>query len=259
MPKSVLSTTTASTASTVLGAVKWRARDIVHKLRSRLQFQQQKLHFRRLFREKTMGDAFAEIYRTNSWGSIEGSEFFSGDGSREEFAAPYTKWVNDFVKKCGLRHIVDLGCGDFRVGKLLDTSMAMYTGVDVAPNVVRYNTEHFGKPGVEFRCLNIIENGLPQGDMALIRQVLQHLSNNQVSQVLRNCSKYPYVVVTEDVYAGKDARPNLDKEAGWDTRLLHKSGIFVDLPPFNYGVRVVMEIPYAGTNLLRTVLIENKA
>jgi hypothetical protein len=204
-----------------------------------------------------MGDAFSEIYSRKAWGAGTGEEFYSGAGSRGKFAEIYADWVNHFVVEKGLHHIVDLGCGDFGVGRLLKTSDSVrYTGLDVVADLIRHNQERFQNAHVEFRCANIVEDELPDGDLCLIRQVLQHLSNKQISKVVAACSRYRYILVTEDVWVGEKARPNLDKPAGWDTRIRERSGVYLDLPPFNLPARTVFEIPDSSTNALRTMLLE---
>lgn len=159
----------------------------------------------------------------------------------------------------GIRHIVDLGCGDFRVGRLLKLSPAVrYTGIDVVPELIQFNQEHFRTASVDFRTANIIEDPLPNGGLCLIRQVLQHMSNQQIAKVIASCSRYRYVLITEDLYAGPDLRPNLENPGGWDTRTYEKSGVFLDLPPFNLPLRTVLEISGVGAvpTILRTALLE---
>ena len=99
----------------------------------------------------------------------------------------------------------------------------------------------------------------PDGDLCLIRQVLQHLSNKQISQVLANCGKFPYLVITEDVYNGPNVRPNLDIMHGPDNRLHRRSGVFLDRAPFSLRMQNVVEISCPEFNsVIRTCLIEGK-
>lgn len=231
----------------------------IWKLRGRLRFWRAQRRFGKRSRNMPMQELFAEIYRTNAWGNAPGEKFFSGAGSIADFAARYAAWVNRFVAEHHLRRIVDLGCGDFRVGRLLETSGGVhYTGLDIVPDVIRYNQEHFGSANVSFRCANILEDELPEGDLCLIRQVLQHLSNDQVAAVLARCSQYRYVVITEDVYTGAAAAaPNLDKPHGWDTRTCSRSGLYLELPPFSLPASKVLDIRFSAESTLRTVLLHN--
>jgi hypothetical protein len=143
-------------------------------------------------------------------------------------------WLNHFVLDQAVHQIIDR-IWRFSGGQVAEYVMGNvhYTGIDVVNDVVRYNCEHFEDTNIKFQCANNIEDELPGGDLFLIRQMLQHLSNGQIARVLKACSKYCYVRVTEGVYAGHKARPNLDKPVGWDTRIYARSSVFLDLPPFN--------------------------
>jgi SAM-dependent methyltransferase len=216
---------------------------------------------RREFASLSVADAFSETYRRQLWGKADGEEFCSGDGSSERFSALYVDLVSRFVRERNISCIVDLGCGDFRVGRLLCAATGIsYIGVDVVPDLIAYNSSRFGRNGIEFRCASIVQDELPPGGLCLIRQVLQHLSNAEILRVLDQCSKYPYLMVTEDVYAAPRVRPNLDHVHGPDNRLHKRSGVFLDLPPFELKAQKVLEIPCPETSsVISTVLIAGSA
>ena len=205
----------------------------------------------------SVAEAFSQTYRRKLWGQKEGEEFFSGGGSLERFAIPYADWTLKFIAETGIRSIVDLGCGDFRVGRrICEGSGIRYTGIDVVPDLIAYNQSKYGGDGVEFKCANIIEDDIPQGDLCLIRQVLQHLTNGQIAKVLANCSKFPYLLITEDVYRGPGLRPNLDIQHGPCNRLFDRSGVYLDLPPYSRKLEHVLEVMCPETDsVLRTSLI----
>ena len=205
-----------------------------------------------------VADAFSEIYRTKLWGAPEGHDFFSGGGSGLPFATQYVDEVVRFIADHQIRTFVDLGCGDFQVGRLVcAASDVHYIGVDIVPDLIAYNQSHFGGPQVQFRCANLIEDQLPDGEFCVIRQVLQHLSNAQIQRVLAKCTKYPYLWVTEGLYLGRGSRPNLDIPHGPDIRATFNSGVFLDQPPFNFKTTTILEIPSAADQtVIRTVQLE---
>jgi SAM-dependent methyltransferase len=208
-----------------------------------------------------VADCFSEIYRTKLWGEAEGGDFFSGGGSEALFAVPYVKQVQRFVAEHQIRIVVDLGCGDFRVGRLLCAQSDLrYVGVDVVPDLIFYNRAHFGGPRVEFRCANLIADELPDGELCLIRQVLQHLTNAEILRALAKCAKYRFVLVTEELFTKRGWRPNLDISHGPDNRASDNSGVFLDLSPFNFKTTTILEIPIPGDeSVIRTVLVEGLA
>jgi SAM-dependent methyltransferase len=208
---------------------------------------------RKEYGELSVADAFTRIYRQKMWGNPVNEKFFSGGGSLEHFGGPYAEAVNRFIAERGIKTVVDLGCGDFRIGRrICEANQIRYIGVDIVPDLIAHNTSKFAGNGIEFKCVNIIDGQLPDGQLCLIRQVLQHMSNGGIAGVLANCSKFPFLLVTEDVYSGKDMQPNLDVKHGPDNRLFRKSGVYLDLPPFNLKTEKILEIPCLETHSIIT-------
>ena len=118
-----------------------------------------------------------------------------------------------------------------------------------------YASEH-----VKFMCLDIVEDSLPDGDMCLIRQVLQHLSNDDVKKVLAKLKKYRYALITEHVTAKAYAYSfNADISTGNYIRVNLLSGLYLDEAPFSIPCEVILRIPYDGngTSELVTYLVKN--
>lgn len=186
---------------------------------------------------------FSDIYKTNTWGSNGTAQFYSGSGSDEKYASPYVSIVVNFIKQHGVKQVVDLGCGDFRIGKaIVDATGVDYTGVDVVDELVDYNNKTFGTKNIRFKSLNIVRNALPQGDLCLIRQVLQHLSNQDIAAVLKKTAKFKHLIVTEHLPNLEHPVPNLDKFPDGDIRYSKGSGIYLDLPPFNRTVKELLRV-----------------
>jgi SAM-dependent methyltransferase len=191
---------------------------------------------------------FSEIYRHNMWGGTPG-EFYSGAGSDEKYSAPFAQLVNEFVAKNRVESIVDLGCGDYRTGRLIARPGVSYLGVDVVEALIRRNNELFGNRNVSFQCIDIIQAELPKADLCILRQVLQHLSNVQIKKILaRLGSSYRWAIVGE--HHPSPARlqaVNLDRPARFDTRVESDSGVFLEQPPFalpNVTVLARLPLPY---------------
>ena len=210
-------------------------------------------------RGKSTAEVFTEIYAKNKWG-IGPDKYCSGDGSVEEIALPYCDYINQYLSANypdGVT-IVDLGCGDFRVGQHLLGENRKYIGVDIVSGLVDSLRERYASEEVTFVCLNIIEDTLPDGDVCLVRQVLQHLSNAQITDVLKALGKYKVVFITEH-YPVDDSGlvPNKDKPHGEDIRLYDNSAVYLDKPPFGLaGVDCILTIPHAEWGELRTFRIE---
>jgi Methyltransferase domain len=185
---------------------------------------------------KSVEQVFTEIYAEKKW--APGSRGFdSGAGSSDQrILSVYVNAVRGWLEKIGSKNltIVDLGCGDFRVGKQLVDLCGHYMGVDIVKPLIERLVKNFGSSNVEFLHRNILEDGLPDGDVCFLRQVLQHLSNDEIQTILSRVQKYRWTVVTEHHPSTAFFRaPNLDKPHGADIRLFDGSGVFLEQPPFN--------------------------
>jgi len=105
------------------------------------------------------------------------------------------------------------------------------------------------------QVVDIASDPLPPGDVVLIRQVLQHLSNADIAAALAKISAYEYAVITEHVPAAGPFKPNIDKPSGAEIRLSLQSGIVLTEPPFSLrpvSQDVLCEVP-AFAGVIRTV------
>jgi hypothetical protein len=206
------------------------------------------------YRSGTPADIFSAIYRDGIWGS--GDDFMSGAGSHDPaLVEPYINAVRAFAQASGEQLVaVDLGCGDFAVGKHLVSSFAAYKACDVVPALIERNRAKFTEPALSFAVVDLIADSLPSGDVAMLRQVLQHLSNDQVAQILPKLAAYKYVIVTEHIPNG-DFTPNLDKIAGPHTRLASCSGLVLNSDPFHFERhgKVICRIADRGSIIETTV------
>jgi len=205
-------------------------------------------------REETMSaeEVFTDIYSNNRWGGSPGS-FCSGSGSHEvSIVSPYVARVRQELDRLGAasKSVVDLGCGDFSIGRQLAPVCGQYIGVDIVRPLIEYNLNTYGAPHVTFRHADMITDELPDGDICMVRQVLQHLSNTEILAVLPKLFKYQWCIITEHhPSTGRLTRPNTDKPHGGDIRVSRGSGVYLELPPFNVPTnqyRLLLEAPGAG-------------
>ncbi len=186
--------------------------------------------------------AMSQIYEKNLWGGNP-AEFYSGEGSHDpHIVTPYINIISDFLQSFDEPITVcDLGCGDFNIGKELVEFAAHYHAIDIVPALIERNKTLFNTENLSFHCLDVAVDELPSGDCALVRQVLQHLSNQEVQQILDKLSRYRYVIITEHIPSG-DFEPNKDKISGQGIRLKQNSGIDVLAQPFYWKVKDVNEL-----------------
>lgn len=181
--------------------------------------------------------AMTQIYDMNLWGG-EHHDFYSGEGSHNpEIVEPYVNVVISFLKSFETPiSICDLGCGDFNIGKKIVQYTKKYVAVDIVENLILRNKTRFKIDNLEFQCLDIATDELPSADCVIIRQVLQHLSNVEVQNVLQKFTNYKYVILTEHIPDGTFI-PNKDIISGQGIRLKKKSGLDVLALPFNFQIK----------------------
>lgn len=181
--------------------------------------------------------AMEQVYEMNLWGG-ERAEFYSGEGShRPEIVNPYIAAVTSFLTSFkNPLTVCDLGCGDFNVGKELVKYTKKYVAVDIVPSLIARNKEKFKAPNLEFHCLDIATADLPAGDCAILRQVLQHLSNAEIQNIVKKLAAYKYVILTEHLPKGNFI-PNKDIISGQGNRLKVQSGVNLLATPFNFKVQ----------------------
>ncbi|EAR03000.1 class I SAM-dependent methyltransferase [Maribacter sp. HTCC2170] len=181
--------------------------------------------------------AMEQVYEMKLWGDNK-SDFYSGEGSHSsELVNPYIQVLTTFLT--AFEHpivVCDLGCGDFNVGKALVKHTKKYVAIDIVPDLIEHNKEKFKKENLEFHCLDISTDNLPKADCAIVRQVLQHLSNAEVQRIIKKLTYFKYVVLTEHVPQG-DFEPNKDIISGQGTRLKKRSGINLLAPPFYLNIK----------------------
>jgi hypothetical protein len=186
--------------------------------------------------------AMEQIYEKHLWGGIN-VDFYSGEGSHNtKLVDPYIEVITNFLKSFESPiSVCDLGCGDFNIGQQLVPFTNSYRGVDIVPALIERNKKKYTIDNLSFLCLDLAKDELPQGDCALVRQVLQHLSNDEVNKILQKLCKFQYVIITEHLPLGT-FEPNIDIISGQGIRIKYKSGLDVLAPPFEWKVRECKEL-----------------
>ena len=203
-------------------------------------------------------EAMEQVYAMNLWGKGE-SAFYSGNGSHDEvLVKPYIEVVRNFLKAHHNKlSVCDFGCGDFNIGRKLLENAEHYIAVDIVPALINYNKTRFKFDQLEFQCLNIAKDELLEGDVVILRQVLQHLSNLEVQSVLNKIKAFKYLILTEH-HPESDFIPNKDIISGQGIRLKKNSGLEITKPPFNFKFETrkeLLSIPVPdGKGVIKTTL-----
>jgi SAM-dependent methyltransferase len=139
---------------------------------------------------------FTKIYKDHEWGG--GSR--SGPGSDPHVLSDYAKVLMSIVNSRQIKTVVDIGCGDWALGRSVDWSRVDYTGVDIVPPLVAKLNTDFGGPTRRFLCADLTIDPLPSADLCVIKDVLQHLSNEKVHTFLARLPQlFKYALITNDI------------------------------------------------------------
>ncbi|HPM74286.1 MAG TPA: hypothetical protein PLA71_01025 [Saccharofermentans sp.] len=132
-------------------------------------------------------EKFETIYKTNKWGSTES---ISGPGSEVAITEMLRKHLIEFIKKEGIRRIVDVGCGDFNWMKLVLAELDVeYKGFDIVEELVAINNDKWANKKTSFFYLNPAERNLHKNrikTLTICRDFLSHLPFETIQKVLDN-------------------------------------------------------------------------
>jgi len=182
-------------------------------------------------------DVMSQIYEKHLWGGTN-FDFYSGSGSHNpKIINPYIKAVREFLSsfKTPLT-VCDLGCGDFNIGKHLFKHSKTYFAIDIVEALIKRNKAFYRNEYLNFLCLDISKDKLPNGDCVILRQVFQHLSNTEIKRILENIKTYKYLILTEHLPLG-NFTPNKTIIASQGNRLKQNSGVVILKPPFNFIIK----------------------
>jgi SAM-dependent methyltransferase len=220
---------------------------------------------RKEFKGLTNQEVFTRIYESNKWdtdGLAKGS-FYSGTGSYGAVAQNYVDFVSQFIEAHKITSVTDIGCGDFEIGNQITkkNKHVKYIGCDVVEPLIQRNKKEFESENISFKHLDASKSELPKSDLITIRQVLQHLSNDDIQIILSKVSHFKYALISEHLLKeGSQKSFNKNKPTGPDTRMVDSSGVYIDKPPFLIKCKEVLRCrddAYNKEAYIVTYLVEN--
>jgi len=181
---------------------------------------------------KSNQQVFDEIYLKRGWRGP--GEISSGLGSLPSNSRQYEDHVVKYVLDNEISSIVDVGCGDFQVSQRILTRLpetVRYTGLDVSQVAIDHNQRKFSNNRIAFMCLDAASSSLPEGELVLVREVLQHISNADIANILPKLKNYPHALLTNTEH-NQAKRVNIDIAPGSASRAGLGGGLWLELEPF---------------------------
>jgi SAM-dependent methyltransferase len=119
----------------------------------------------------------------------------------------------EFSRDQSIGSVVDAGCGDWQFSKLIDWGGIDYLGIDVSA-VVLEATRRFAKKNIRFVKGDVRTFDPPPADLLIMKDVLQHWPNADISELIPKFSRFRYCLITNG-HAPEDLRPvNTDVATG---------------------------------------------
>ncbi len=151
-----------------------------------------------------MEEIFSNIYEKKIWGNNRDSEYkgSSGTGSSIDYNInTYIPFIKKFIADNNIKNVVDLGCGDFRCGKLIyDDLDVIYTGYDTYKKVIEYNSKQNMLSKYSFIYMDFYNNkeNIINGDLCILKDVIQHWSLDNINiflDYLIKSKKFKYILI----------------------------------------------------------------
>jgi len=165
-------------------------------------------------------NAFAEIYKTDKWTNG------SGPGSHPAACRPLISFLGDFIKHNKISSLIDFGCGDWQFMSNISLDNVNYLGFDVVSNVIQNNIDKYSNYHINFSITPKLLGHIPGGDVLFIKDVLIHLPNHFIFDLINQFHRYKYIISVNNV-ADHEGDYNSDISVG-EFRPVH-----LGISPFN--------------------------
>ena len=183
---------------------------------------------------KNRQSIFSNIYKDNYWGS---DESVSGVGSEMDYTIELRRGIKEIISNFDIKVIVDAPCGDFNwMRSIVESEDISYIGYDIVDDLIVKNNEQHAGEKIKFFVADICKTILADCDLLIIRDVLFHLSNEDLlsfKSILKE-TKFTYLLVSHHEHQNV---VNTDINTG-DFRELN-----VGIPPMNLPLdKAIMSI-----------------
>ena len=199
------------------------------KRRALLRFSRDWLNLKwnAVFKEKDLEARFTRIYLNKLW---KGSESVSGYGSGFEYTHNLRTELKSIIENFNVKNVLDLACGDCNwMKEFFHRDQFEYLGIDIVRPLIEKNSRMYGSDRIKFLNLDVISAEIPSADLVICRDLLFHLSNQDILGVLKKImnSDSKYLLVTTHINDETLGLSNLDIKGG-DFRRVDLSA-----PPFS--------------------------
>jgi SAM-dependent methyltransferase len=169
-----------------------------------------------------VSNEFDIIYLENRWG------YKSGPGSEPEQAKVWIDIVNSFLKQEDVKTVIDVGCGDWRLGQNYNLKNKVYTGIDIS-SVILDETMSYATDNVKFIHGDFDSLEIEPVDLIIIKDVLQHLPNSKIVSIVDKIKTHARYALFCDMYIKVN-----DRELNSDIPMGRARPIDLSKEPFSF-------------------------
>lgn len=172
------------------------------------------LVYTEVFAERSNEEVFTEIYENRSWGQNQQGQGRSGEGSTLASTHIYRVFLQEFLKENNIKTVIDVGCGDWEFSQKINWDGIIYQGFDVVESVIQNNEKLFATDTIQFTNADATVFELPEADLLLCKDVLQHLPNEDIAKFLTQLHKFKHCLITNDISPKTYSSKNKDIKRG---------------------------------------------
>ena len=160
-------------------------------------------------KKKGLGTIFKNIYVKDKWQNKRKiKESVSGPGSFLKNTINIRKALPILLERFNIKTMLDVPCGDLNwISKILPFKNTTYIGADIVEDLIKKNKIKY--PKYNFYTLDLVSDELPKVDLIMCRDILVHLSFENITLALENIRKsgIKYLLTTSfSVKENKDIR-----------------------------------------------------
>lgn len=180
--------------------------------------------------KNTSHEIFDNIYKTNYWRG----KSRSGEGSDLVQTAVIREVLPALLQSLNAKSMLDVPCGDYYWMQHVDLPVD-YTGADIVQEVVDINNKNFSDQHHKFLHVDVCADKLPQVDLIFARDLLVHLSYDDIRRALSNMKESGSTWLLTTTFTGRDSNNDI-KTGDWRT-------LNFQLAPFNFPepVKIINE------------------
>ncbi len=169
---------------------------------------------------KNHEEIFTYIYDNSIWGHG------SGGGSNINYNRQYVSMLEKLLVDLDIKTVIDFGCGDWQFSRFIKWGGVDYIGVDCVKSVIAENNKQFSKDGIRFLHNVNISAYEFNGDLLIVKDVLQHWVDEDIVSFLEMAVKrFKYILVTNSIkisYKNQDNHDIISRSVSCNTYPLNK-------------------------------------